>query len=219
MSSPTPNPGSTRSAVRRYLAPALLLVLVAVMAFSTTYRDDDAATPGAEAAFDPQEFAADTYPEVAETIQQEAIPLTKVLKAVAADPEKAGRELGRREGTSGAYTYSVEGKGTAGEVEQSLLPLTVPGLPKSTRVSVQVGPAINGSALRDASGAVEFGEFTNQVEYADAATALNSEMRDQVLADLDPASLAGKTVSFVGAVQLLTPTTVTITPVSVEVQP
>jgi ABC-type branched-subunit amino acid transport system ATPase component len=47
---------------------------------------------------------------------------------------------------------------------------------------------------------VEFGEFTNQVEYADAATALNDEMREQVLADLDPASLAGKKVSFVGAV-------------------
>jgi predicted lipoprotein len=100
-----------------------------------------------------------------------------------------------------------------------LLPLDVPGLPNGTSVSLQIGPAINGTALRDASGAVEFGEFTNQVEYADAATALNSEMREQVLAELDPASLAGKQVSFVGAVQLLTPTTVTITPVSVEVQP
>ena len=219
MSSPTPNSASTKSAVRRFVAPVVLLVLVAAMALSTTYRDDDAAAPGADAAFDPKEFAADTYPEVADVIQQEAKPLTEVLKAVAADPEKAGKELGRREASSGAYTYSVKGQGTAGQVEQSLLPLTVPGLPKDTSVSLQVGPAINGSALRDASGTVEFGEFTNQVEYADAATALNSEMREQVLADLDPASLAGKKVTFVGAVQLLTPTTVTITPVSVQVQP
>jgi predicted lipoprotein len=99
------------------------------------------------------------------------------------------------------------------------LPLSVPGLPNGTSVSLQVGPAINGTALRDASGVVEFGQFTNQVEYADAATALNSEMREQVLAELDPASLSGKKVSFVGAVQLLSPAVVTITPVSVEVQP
>jgi predicted lipoprotein len=221
MSSSVPDAGGngTGTALRRFLAPALLLMLLAAMALSTTYRDVDAAAPGAEEAFDPKEFGSETYPEVADTIQQDATPLAEVLSAVAADPEQAGQELGRREGTSGAYTYSVEGQGTAGKVQQSLLPLSVPGLPNGTSVSLQVGPAINGTALRDASGVVEFGQFTNQVEYADAATALNSEMREQVLAELDPASLSGKKVSFVGAVQLLSPAVVTITPVSVEVQP
>ena len=209
---------SSGTVLRRFLAPVLLVMLLAAMALSTTYRDIGAAAPGAEDAFDPKEFGSETYPEVADTIEQEAKPLAEVLSAVAADPEQAGQELGRREGATGAYTYSVEGQGTAGDVQQSLLPVTVPGLPNDTRVSLQIGPAINGTALRDASGVVEFGDFTNQVEYANAATALNDAMREQVLTDLDRASLAGEKVSFVGAVQLLTPTTVTITPVSVEVQ-
>ena len=34
---------------------------------------------------------------------------------------------------------------------------------------MQVGPAINGTALRDATGLVNFNDFVNQVEYANAA--------------------------------------------------
>jgi predicted lipoprotein len=151
MSSSVPGFSGTGSGsgtvLRRFLAPFLLLMLLAAMALSTTYRDVDAAAPGAEDAFDPKEFGSETYPEVADTIQQEAKPLADVLEAVAADPEQAGQELGRREGTSGAYSYSVEGQGTAGEVQQSLLPVTVPGLPKGTSVSLQIGPAINGTRL------------------------------------------------------------------------
>ena len=70
---------------------------------------------------------------------------------------------------------------------------------------MQVGPAINGTALRDASGLVDFNDFVNQVEYADAATALNDAMKAELLADLDPASLAGKKVTVVGAIAPLNP--------------
>ena len=98
-----------------------------------------------------------------------------------------------------------------------LMPVTVPGVPKSTRIAVQVGPAINGTALRDATGQVSFNDFVNQVEYADAATALNTEMKADLLQELDPASLVGQDVTVVGATAPLNPEVITITPVSIEV--
>ncbi|MEU3619493.1 DUF2291 family protein [Streptomyces sp. NPDC006872] len=49
-------------------------------------------------------------------------------------------------------TYRSDSEATAGaKPEFGLLQVTVPGLGK-TRVSVQIGPVINGSALRDAPG-------------------------------------------------------------------
>jgi ABC-type branched-subunit amino acid transport system ATPase component len=58
---------------------------------------------------------------------------------------------------------------------------------------VQTGPAINGTDLRDATGTIEFGQFTNQIEYQDAGSAINNEMKKAVLAGLDPSALTGKT--------------------------
>ena len=73
--------------------------------------------------------------------------------------------------------------------------------------------------LRDATGLVSFNDFVNQVEYADAATALNNEMKKDLLDGLDPASLAGKQVTVVGATAPLNPEVITITPVSIEAAP
>src|SRR5919107_510059 len=120
------------------------------------------------------------------------------------DAEAAGEKYGERGGPS-PYPYPVTRAGTAGKPVSGLMPVTVPGLPKSTRIAVQVGPAINGTALRDATGTVSFNDFVNQVEYADAATALNTEMKKDLLQGLDPASLVGKDVTVVGATAPLNP--------------
>ncbi|MGO4430461.1 DUF2291 family protein, partial [Streptomyces sp. MCAF7] len=113
------------------------------------------------------------------------------------------------------YTYAVTLTGTAGAAKSGLLQVTVPGLDKA-RLSVQIGPAINGTSLRDASGLVSFGQFTNQVEYADAATALNTRMKAKVLKSFDAAAVRGKKITVIGAVTPLTADVLTITPVSIE---
>ena len=100
------------------------------------------------------------------------------------------------------------------------MPVTVAGRRRSPRgSSVQIGPAINGTALRDATGQVDFNDFVNQVEYANAATALNTEMKADVLQGLDPQSLVGKKVTVVGATAPLNPEVITVTPVSIEAGP
>jgi predicted lipoprotein len=85
-------------------------------------------------------------------------------------------------------------------------------------VRVQTGPAINGTDLRDAPGTIAFGDFSNQIDYQNAASALNDQLKKQVLSKVDAASLTGKTVSIVGAFQLINPNAWLITPVSLEVK-
>ncbi|GAA1018256.1 hypothetical protein Aple_034610 [Acrocarpospora pleiomorpha] len=196
---------------------ALALLIIAIVA-ATTYRSDSA--PRAEEAekFNPAGYGAETYePKVVPAIQQKAVDLVTLQKAIAADPDAAGQQYGNREGT-GPYSYAVTVTGTAGAAESGLLPVTVPDVGK-TRVSVQIGPAINGTALRDAVGFIEFGQFTNQVEYADAGTALNDQVKSKVLASLDVASLKDKKITVVGAMTPLTADVLTITPISIEAAP
>jgi predicted lipoprotein len=207
---------------RRWLTPrsigiALAVVVVVAMALDTTYRDADAprATASGRPAFDPETYGRETFPNVAQTIEDDAQPLPQLLTALRQDQDGASERYGHREGNA-PYSFPVSGEGVAGAAENGVLPLDIKRVPRGTKVSVQIGPALPGSAVRDATGEIKFGQFLNQVEFADAATALNNEVKARVLEDLDAASLKGKRVRFVGAFTYLTPTVVTITPVKLE---
>lgn len=196
---------------------AVVLALLAAIGLRTEYRSAGAAAEADVAgAFDPARYGAETYQgKVVPAIRDDAVDLAVLLAAVAADKDAAGAKYGHRQGT-GPYSFAVTGVGVAGEVKGNLLAVAVPGLPSDTKVWLQVGPAVTGTALRDAAGFITFGQFLNQVQYAEAATALNNEMRRTVLSNLDVPGLKGKRISFTGAFNLLTPATITITPIAVE---
>jgi predicted lipoprotein len=193
---------------------ALALLVIAIAA-TTTYRSaDSSGSAGEPAKFDAAEYGAATYPKVVPAIEKRAVDIVTLQRAIAADSGAAGARYGTRQGT-GPYSYAVELTGTAGTVSGGLLAVTVPGIGKA-HVSVQVGPAVNGTALRDAVGFIKFGQFVNQVDYADAGTALNNRMKSKLLAGLDAASLKGKQITVVGAMTPLTGDVLTVTPVSVK---
>src|SRR5699024_3983949 len=108
--------------------------------------------------------------------------------------------------------------GTVGEGEGGIYEVTVPDMPEEITERIQTGPAINGTELRDATGAYDFGQFTNQIEYQDAGTALNEEMKKQVIDPIDVENLSGETVTVTGAFTAINPEGWLVTPVSLEVQ-
>ena len=204
----------------RAVQAAVLVAVLAAMGLATEWRSADApaTTTEAERTFDPAAYGKETFPEVAPLIEKNAIPLTELVPALRADADAAGAKYGKREGSS-PYSFPTSAEGTGGDLNGSMLSLTVPGLPSGTQVWVQVGPAITGTSLRDATGTIKFGDFLNQVQYSDAGTALNNEVRTRVLAGVAPQTLKGKKISVVGAFTFLTPEVVTLTPVKFEVAP
>lgn len=214
-------PSGARAPARRSISPrmigiALVAVVIAAMALDTTYKEAGETTATGRAAFDPARYGEETYPKAVAAIEEAAVPLAKLVAAMRDDPEAAGEQYGKRQGTS-PYSFSTTLEGVAGKPEAGLMPVRVKGVPESTTVSVQIGPAINGTAIRDAAGFIEFGQFTNQVEYAAAATALNQQVKQQVLARVDATAIAGQRLTVTGAFSSLTPDVITITPVKLEV--
>jgi hypothetical protein len=174
----------------RAIGIALTGLVVAAIALDTTYKKPGETTATGQQAFDPAAYGAETFPRAVDTIEKNAVPIDELLPALRDDQEAASAEYGTRQGSS-PYNFSTSGEGIAGTAE-------------------------SGTAIRDAVGFIEFGQFTNQVEYAGAATALNTEVKNRVLKGVDPSSLEGKRVSFLGAFTLLTPDVVTVTPVRLE---
>jgi predicted lipoprotein len=84
----------------------------------------------------------------------------------------------------------MRGEGRVAQVEDDRLVL-------DSGVAVLTGPVIRGTALRDALPFIQFSQFTNQLEYARVANALN----DRAVKVAQAAQIhVGDTVRYAGAV-------------------
>ncbi|MGW5241525.1 DUF2291 domain-containing protein [Monashia sp. NPDC004114] len=168
-------------------------------------------------------FDAKTYVDgiweskVLPTVTKDAVSAADLLPALAADQAAASKKYGNQAGTGSPYAFLVNGTGTVKAVddESPSHPLTVKvdGLDgKDNTVQIVTGPVIAGTALRDAVKFITFGDFTNQLDYADAATGLNSKVKSEVLAGVNAKDLVGKKVKFAGAFSLVAPGSVLVVP-------
>jgi predicted lipoprotein len=145
-----------------------------------------------------------------------AVDAATVAAAVAKDKDAAGKQYGVEAGSG--PEISIKFTGVAGKVDSGVYDIAVEGVPSTLLIRVQTGPAINGTDLRDATGTIAFGQFVNQIDYQNAGSALNKEMKKQVLSKIDTKALAGKTISVVGAFKLTDPNSWLVTPVKLDVQ-
>jgi predicted lipoprotein len=208
-----------RSRVRPGLiALGLAIVVIVVAAFNVTVVSIDDVNAGAGDTFDPAAFAEEEFSStIVPAIEEEAIDLPTLLADLAAGADEA--DFGNTSGASSAYAFPVTFTAVAGELAGPVLGLTVDGVPAETTVQLQVGPALNGTAMRDVTGEISFNSFVNQLEYQNVATELNNQVREQVLSTVDPASLPGKTLEITGAFLRVNPALVSVVPVKIEVMP
>ena len=134
------------------------------------------------------------------------------------DATAANDQYGKSPGAGSAYSFAVTGTGVAGAVDGVAVPITVDGVSGDHEVVLQVGPAITGTALRDASGLITFGDFVNQLEYQNVANELNNRVKVEPLGDIDLDTIEGSTVTFTGAFTATTTGLVSIVPVELEVE-
>jgi len=211
---------TTKRRVRPWMVWALVAVALLAAGLLTTkfvsIGEAEAAATGTR--FDPAAYADERFAEeIAPQIEQDAVPLATLLQDLAGGADEA--DFGHAPGVGSSYSFPVEFTGVAGAPNGSVLPVTVEGVPSGIVVQVQIGPALNGTALRDVTGTVSFNEFTNQLEFQEVATEFNDRVRESVLSGVDPATLEGSTIHVVGAFTRVNPALVSVVPVVFEVTP
>ena len=89
-----------------------------------------------------------------------------------------------------------------------------------TDAIVQIGPAMRGTAIRDALDFVSFNDFTNQIDFAQFGKAFNTYVNRATLEALPRDSLVGRKVSVIGAYPFVSATdTPLVTPVEISIGP
>ena len=200
----------------RWIGIAAVVVLLGAMAFDTKIVQIGSEADVQVQKFSPVAFGAERFPIIKQSVETRAADAVELSQAIAADKKAASEKYGVN--TSTGPVFPVKFTGVVGERKANYNVVAVEGLPPELTVRVQTGPALNGTDLRDATGQIEFGQFKNQIEYQDAGSAINNEVKKVVLDGLDPAALSGKTVSVIGVFKLVNPKSWIVTPVRFDVQ-
>lgn len=210
---PTPYRMTHRPARPAAARLALVAALGACLLASACRIEPVAAAGGAAApaagggfanqAFDAKAQVGDIWAaKVLPALQQRAGDFPALRQAMKSDLDAAGAAHGHRERGEGApWNFVTRLKGKVVQAETDVGAATVEvdtdgdGQPDAT---VQIGPVLRGTALRDVLPFVSFTNYTNQVEFAQLANAFNDQAAAAALKDLPREQLVGRTVSLLG---------------------
>ena len=156
--------------------------------------------------------------------QSKAGKLQDVQAAIDVNADEAGKKYGYREKQgSGPWTVlaRVEGTIVAANIESraATIDVDVDGDAKAD-ATIQIGPVLRGTSIRDSLDFVNFNDFTNQIDFAQFGKAFNTYAIENVLKPFARENLVGKSVSLLGAYQIPQPGQVPlVTPIRIEAKP
>ncbi|HUB32987.1 MAG TPA: DUF2291 domain-containing protein [Bryobacteraceae bacterium] len=184
------------------VAPSLILSACAPWTIRPLDADDAAA--GSSTGVSPARYVDSIWTsKLLPEVLNSAVDARTLLDALAKSPGDALARYARGEPNGPAY-FQVKGEGVVTSVDThsrvGVALIDLPPLDHKPDVSIQIGPVLRGTALRDATGLVRFTDFVNQLQYADVANEINNRVLKTVLASLNLATLKGKKVAFAGAV-------------------
>nr|WP_314463336.1 DUF2291 domain-containing protein [uncultured Clostridium sp.] len=156
-------------------------------------------------------------------IEGKAIDLPEFLKEANGDVDSLADKYGKYSmGTTGTVSYAVKGSGVIEEVNQEkkagYMTVKLDNYDGKEIIKLQIGTVYKGSSTRDSLDIINFGDFTNQEEWAAISQQLHSMIDKNVIQPADPASLKGKNVAFVGTFTADDDAELLITPVSLTVK-
>ena len=200
----------------------LVLILAAALSGCKIVANEDLKAEKSKSA---DQFDANAYVDkiwaakVLPDFKGRAVDLDALLREVVKDPDKAGHAHGHREGDGNPWTYEIKGEGKIVAVDTAsrhgIVTVEVQTETGVRKVDLQIGPVVFGTMLRDALPFIKFGDFVNQIQYAQVSRALNDRATKEVREAFDPKDATGKVIAF-RAAAVLSGDTINATPVSIE---
>jgi predicted lipoprotein len=185
---------------RFLLLCAVILLLAAGACTPWTVRPIEA--ENAPAAQNPARYVDSIWnSKLLPAVLNGAVDARTLLDALVKSPADALTRYGHREANGPPYLL-VKGEGVVTKVDTQsrvgLALIDVAPYDGKPDLSIQIGPVLRGTSLRDATGVIRFTDFVNQLQFADVANELNDRVLKTVLSGIDPETLKGKKVSFTG---------------------
>ena len=204
------------------LAVAAVLAVLSTGCVKVVKIGEEGALTG-KVEFNASDSVSGLWEEARANIEEKAVELPVFLAEAGGDLKSLAEQYGKYSmGTSGSISYAVKGSGTVEEVNQEkkagFMTVKLDGYDGPEVIKIQIGSIYKGSSTRDTLDIIDYGNYTNQEEWAAVSQELHSKIDTDVIQAADPADLTGKTIRFVGTFTADSNDELLITVVDLEVQ-
>ncbi|MEY8337690.1 DUF2291 domain-containing protein [Lachnospiraceae bacterium 62-35] len=206
----------------------LALVLTAALALSVTgcvkvVKIGEEGTLTGKVEFSASDSVAGLWENAKANIEEKAVDLSTFLGEAGGDLNSLADKYGKYSmGTSGSISYAVKGTGTITEVNQEkkagYMTVKLDGYDGAEVIKIQIGSIYKGSSTRDTLDIINFGDYTNQEEWAAVSQELHTMIDTNVIQPANPGELQDKTVAFTGTFTVNGNDELLITVVNLEVK-
>ncbi|HKK82162.1 MAG TPA: DUF2291 family protein [Prolixibacteraceae bacterium] len=124
----------------------------------------------------------------------DAPALISLTKTLAADPETAFNNYGRKLGISKTYYFIAYGEGVIKSVNEENIVIVIKG---GTQIRLATD-FIFGNTVRDGSGIVDIDDFVNMTDFNNVSIELNNIVKEEIVPQLDELAQPGMMVDFAG---------------------
>ena len=158
--------------------------------------------------FDAVEFVEAVWDEqIIPTYEEMAVDYETVIAALRADRAAAADQYGRiLQGGEPAVVFKVRGTAVVVEFDDTsrngVFRIDLEPADGEIDATLQVGPVLRGTAIRDSVDFIRFTDVGNQLQFAALASELNARMARDSVEPLDLLTIAGRQVSFLGTFKL-----------------
>lgn len=177
--------------------------------------------------FENEDFDAASYVQknwdsrIVPEIKDSAVPLGNLIHLLQEDQDSAISEYGVRKEETSPYAFIVSGEYPVKELNRDsaagYLYIEQDDLSDNGFCAIQIGPVFKLSAVRDALSFINFGDFANQIEFANISREINFYIRDNITENLGDTLPDNSIVSFYGVFIMDKNGKVIITPVTLIV--
>lgn len=218
--------------LRKKLVPALIVTTCAILlplsGCKIVPNDQRAKTEGSSANQTAEGFNAAGYvdsvwaSQLTAHFDGKANDLATIIAAVKTDLDKAGHDYGHRAASEGSpWSFAVKSTGKVVSVNTEsragTLVVEIPSDAGPQQITLQIGPVVRGTAIRDTLPFFSFANVTNQIEFAQVGRSFNERALKEIEKPLAELKTPGTTVEFKGAISLTSvPETFVVTPVSLK---
>ena len=168
--------------------------------FHIVRLDDDGHSATRELVFNAKDFADSFWIEQLVPSLNQAPEAALLLTQLSENPHAAGEKFGRKVGMGRNRMFILRGSGTVVRLDKHGVGLSLEPAGTEPDVVLFTG-MLFGNMVRDATGLLEAGEFSNSQHFNDISTELNRIVEERVMRVVKEQAAIGRELRFIGCAE------------------
>ena len=187
---------------KKWLKYIVLIAVAGLLAYNSVYfKKLDAKKEVAEMDMKPAEFAQKFWATKFIASLDSAVEINRFVKMLQENPKDIFEKYAKTQGIGNVSYFLVKAEGVITDVQEDHVIVLARSGAAELPVKLNTGIYF-GNAVRDVTGLISMGDFSNTMDFNSVSSELNKILRTQAILPFKSKAVKGTTVQFVGCAEI-----------------